>query len=160
SGYTLLSEIVARVSERSFADFTREEIFKPLGMDRSHFHTNSSEVVKDMAYCYHKSAGGEYRKDLLNYETVGATGLHTTAEDLAKWIANFEHPKAGDAGALAMLWEPGTLNNGNRTGYGMGFFIEEYRGARLIQHGGADASYRSFVLWFPKLHVGVALLSN
>ena len=160
SGYTLLSEVVAKVSGKSFVDFTRDEIFEPLGMTNSHFHTNSLEIVKNMAYSYYPSAGGGYHKNILNYETVGATGLFTTVEDLAKWIANFQNPKAGDAVPLAMMQEPGQLNSGEKTGYGMGLFIEEYRGARLIQHGGADASYRSFVLWFPDLHLGVALASN
>jgi hypothetical protein len=59
-----------------------------------------------------------------------------------------------------MMQEPGRLNNGEKTGYGMGLFIEQYRGARLMQHGGADASYRSSVLWFPDLRLGVALASN
>jgi CubicO group peptidase (beta-lactamase class C family) len=160
SGYTLLSEVVAKVSGKSFVDFSRDEIFEPLGMTNSHFHTNSLEIVKNMAYSYYPSVGGGYHKNILNYETVGATGLYTTVEDLAKWIANFQNPRAGDAVPLAMMQESGRLNSGKKTGYGMGLFIEEFRGARLIQHGGADASYRSFVLWFPDLRLGVALVSN
>jgi len=160
SGYTLLAEVVAQVSGKSFAGFAQDEIFGPLGMVNSHFHTNSLEVVRNMAYCYYPSIGGGYHKNILNYETVGATGLYTTVEDLAKWIANFQHPRAGDAVPLAMMQESGRLNNGETTGYGMGLFIETYRGARLVQHGGADASYRSFVQWFPDLHLGVALASN
>jgi CubicO group peptidase (beta-lactamase class C family) len=160
SGYTMLSEIVAKVSRKSFGDFTQGEIFEPLGMTNSHFHTNSLEVVKNMAYSYYPSPDGGYRKALLNYETVGATGLNTTAEDLAKWIANFQHPKAGEAAPLALMQQPGRLNSGEKIDYGMGLFLEDYRGARLIQHGGADAGYRSFVLWFPDLRLGVALVSN
>jgi CubicO group peptidase (beta-lactamase class C family) len=160
SGYTLLSEVVAAISRKSFGDFTREEIFEPLGMTNSHFHTNSQEVVKNMAYSYDLSPNGGYRKALLNYETVGATGLYTTVEDLAKWIANFQHPRPGEAAPLTLMQQPGRVNSGEKTGYGMGLFIEDYRGARLIQHGGADAGYRSFVLWFPDLRLGVALVGN
>ncbi len=160
SGYTLLSEIVARISRRSFGDSTREEIFEPLGMTNSHFHTDSQAVVKNMAYSYYLAPGGGYRKALLNYETVGATGLYTTVEDLAQWLANLQRPKPGFAAPLALMQEPGQLNSGEKTGYGMGLFIEDYRGARLIQHGGADGGYRSFVLWFPGLRLGVALAGN
>jgi len=160
SGYTLLSEIVAKVSGKSFGDFTRDEIFEPLGMMNSHFHTNSQEVVKKMAYCYYPSPDGGYRKALLNYETVGATGLYTTAEDLAKWIASIQHPKPGAVAPFALMEQPSRLNSGEKLDYGMGLFLEDYRGTRLIQHGGADAGYRSFVLWFPDLRLGVALLSN
>jgi CubicO group peptidase (beta-lactamase class C family) len=160
SGYTLLSEIVAKASGKPFGDFTRDEIFEPLGMTNSHFHTNCHEVVKNMAYGYSQSNGDNYRKGLLNYETVGATGLFTTVEDLAKWIANLEHPKPGLASPLELMQQPGRLNSGEKLDYGMGLFLEDYRGARLIQHGGAQACYRSFVLWFPDLHLGVALLGN
>jgi len=160
SGYTLLSEIVAKISGKPFGDFTRDEIFEPLGMTNSHFHTSSDEVVKNMAYSYYLSPDGGYRKALLNYETVGATGLYTTVEDLAKWIANVQHPKPGEAAPLTLMQQPGQLNSGEKTDYGMGLFLEDYRGARLLQHGGADAGYRSFVLWFPDLRLGVALVSN
>lgn len=160
SGYVVLSEIVAKVSGKSFADFTRDEIFMPLGMTNSHFHTNSREIVRNFAYCYYLTGDGVYQHDILNYEVVGSTGLFTTAEDLAKWIASFQKPKPGWTAPQAMMQVTGHLNNGEDTGYGMGLFIEKYRGARFIQHGGADASYRSFVLWFPDLHLGVALVSN
>lgn len=160
SGYVLLSEIVAKASGKSFGDFTHDEIFEPLGMTNSHFHTNCEEIVRNMAYGYYLPADGVYRHGILNYENVGSTSLFTTAEDLAKWIASFQKPKPGWAAVQAMMLAPGHLNNGEDTGYGMGLFIEKYRGARLIQHGGADVSYRAFVLWFPDLHLGVALLSN
>jgi hypothetical protein len=58
------------------------------------------------------------------------------------------------------MLQPGRLNDGEKLDYSMGLFLEDYRGARLIQHGGAQAGYRSFVLWFPDLQLGVALLSN
>jgi len=38
TGYSLLAEIVARVSGQSFPDWTAENIFKPLGMSNTHFH--------------------------------------------------------------------------------------------------------------------------
>jgi len=160
SGYTLVSEVVAKACGKSFGDFMRNEIFEPLGMAHSHFHTNCREVVKNMAYGYSRSNGDGYHKDLLNYETVGATGLYTTVEDLAKWLANLQHPKPGLAAPVALMLQPSRLNDGEKLDYGMGLFLEDYRGARLIQHGGAQAGYRSFVLWFPHLQLGVALLSN
>ena len=38
SGYTLLAEVVSRVSKKSFAEFTTERIFEPLGMTNSFFY--------------------------------------------------------------------------------------------------------------------------
>ncbi len=160
SGYTLLSEIVTKISGKSFGSYTLDHIFRPLGMTKSQFHTNCQEVVKNVAYSYYPSPDGRYRKALMNYETVGATSLYSTVEDLAVWIANFEHPKPESAAPLGLMQEPGRLRSGERIDYGMGLFLEDYRGATLLQHGGGDAGYRSFVLWFPDLHFGVVLASN
>ena len=38
--------------------------------------------------------------------------------------------------------------------------IGSYRGLKTISHGGGDAGYRSFVLWFPDQELGVAVISG
>jgi len=160
SGYTLLSEVVSRVSGKPFVEFTRDAIFRPLDMTNTHFHLDLDEVVRNMAYSYSPSSAGGYRKSVLNYANVGATSLFTTAEDLAHWIANFEDAKLGGIDLRRQMQEKGKLNSGKEINYGFGLSIGEMRQARMISHGGADAGYRSFLLWLPDHHLGVALLSN
>src|SRR3712207_9586810 len=46
SGYTLLAEIVERVSGQTFAEFTRKSIFEPLGMNDTQFVSDHDKVVK------------------------------------------------------------------------------------------------------------------
>jgi len=58
------------------------------------------------------------------------------------------------------MQEKGKLNSGKEIDYGFGLAIEELRKTRTISHGGADAGYRSYLLWLPEHHLGVALLSN
>jgi CubicO group peptidase (beta-lactamase class C family) len=160
SGYTLLGEIVARVSGKSLVDFTRAEMFQPLGMTNTHFHLDHEEVVPNMAYSYSPGSGGSYKKSVLSYANVGATSLFTTAEDLARWIANFKDAKVGGFEIQRQMQEKGKLNSGKEIDYGFGLAIGELRKARSISHGGADAGYRSYLLWLPEHHFGVAVLSN
>src|SRR5215471_18391031 len=47
TGYTLLAIIVKRVSGQSLREFADANIFKPLGMTRTHFHDDHSMIVKD-----------------------------------------------------------------------------------------------------------------
>ena len=84
TGYTLLAQIVARVSGQSFRSFTTERIFVPLGMKNTHFRDDFDEIVKNMAYGY-VSSGDTFRLSVTNFDTVGATSLLTTVEDLALW---------------------------------------------------------------------------
>ncbi len=44
--YLLLGEIVKRVSEQSLADFAKENIFDPMGMDSTQFHDRHGQVVR------------------------------------------------------------------------------------------------------------------
>ena len=52
TGYTLLGQIVEKVSGQSLREFTTERIFTPLGMTRTHFRDDFSEIVKDQAFGY------------------------------------------------------------------------------------------------------------
>lgn len=93
--YTLLGQIVKRISGQSLREFTTNRIFKPLGMNDTHFRDDHTEIVKHIAYGYTGTAAGGFRLYPTNFDTVGATGLLTTVEDLAKWDDNFEHPRVG-----------------------------------------------------------------
>ena len=87
TGFTLLAEVVARVSGQSFAEFTQANIFSPLKMKSTLFYDDHEKIVKNRAYSYHEANG--YKKSVLSYANVGATSLFTTAEDLSLWALNF-----------------------------------------------------------------------
>lgn len=158
-GFTLLAEIVTRVSGKAFPQFCTERIFGPLGMTRTHFHQDLTQLVPGRAYSYSKD-DNVYAAEPLNYANVGATSLFTTASDLAKWLDNFRDPKVGGAAGIARMQERGILSDGTKIDYGLGLELGAYRGLQTVSHGGGDAGYRSEVLWFPEQQLGVAVLSN
>lgn len=160
TGYTFLAEIVARVSGRSFRQFTDEQIFKPLGMRNTHFHDDHEEIVPNRAYSYKPHPKGGFRKSVLNYANVGATSLFTTAEDLARWLLNFEIPLVGTPALVEQLHERFTLTSGERIPYAFGLRHNTYRGIPYIGHSGWDAGFKSFVGRFPDQRLGVVLLTN
>ena len=57
SGYNLSAIIVARVSGKSFAEFSRKRIFQPLGMTRTSWRDDYTRIVKDRAIAYAESDG-------------------------------------------------------------------------------------------------------
>lgn len=158
-GYTLAAEIVARVSGKPFPQFCEERIFRPLGMAHTHFHDDHRHIVRDRAYSYAKVKDG-YEAEPLNYANVGATSLFTTPTDLVRWLDNFREPKVGGRAAVERLQEQAVLADGKKIGYALGVVVGQYRGLKTISHGGGDAGYRSYVVWFPELELGVAVVSN
>lgn len=159
TGFTLLAQIVARVSGESFRKFTTERIFGPLGMKSTHFRDDFDEIVKNMAYGY-DPAGDTFRLSVTNYDTVGATSLLTTVEDLALWDENFYTPRVGGPGLVQQQLERGKLNDGTQINYAAGLVVTQYRGLNVVDHGGADAGYRSDLIRFPDQHLSVACLCN
>lgn len=159
SGFTLLAVIVSRVSGQSFREFTTERIFKPLGMTRTHFRDNFTEVVKHQAYGY-APVRDAFRLSVTNFDTAGATSLLTTVEDLAKWHANFDAGIVGGERLQSALLERGVLNDGSRINYAFGITHGTYRGLPVVGHGGSDAGYRADFVRFPKQKLGVATLCN
>jgi len=159
TGFTLLAEVVARVSGKSFAEFTKERIFDPLEMTNTMFYDDHEKIVKNRAYSYYESANG-YKKSVLNYANVGATSLFTTVEDISKWAENFSELKVGSKEIIKSLNTRVVLNNGDTVAAAMGQFVGKYKGLNEIQHGGADAGYRSYLTRIPDEDFSVAVFGN
>lgn len=152
TGFTLLAEVIRKVSGKSFADFTRDRIFEPLGMKNTHFYNDHTELVPSRAYSY-KEEDGRFLKSTLSYATVGATGLSTTAEDFAAWALNFENLAVGDEEMVKNM-------NKDRFGFALGQFSGKYNGMPNFFHSGSDAGYRAYFIRLPKERISVAVFSN
>ena len=162
STYALLASIVKRVSGQSFRSFTDANIFKPLGMTHTHFHDDPSIIVPNRAWGYHRDAAG-LQVSLHSYlnHIVGNTGLMTTARDLLLWEQNFADPRVGDKALIAAMQTP-VIPTGwsDKSFYGLGLEIDEYRGLRTIGHGGGDGGYAAYVVRYPDQGFAVALMCN
>ena len=169
TGYTLAAEIVHRISGKPFAEFVRENIFIPLGMNDSYINDDYAKPLRDRADSY-ELLEGAYKRVAFNDSTSGASNLNTTVEDLAKWAINLEQPKVGDAELIRRFSEPSLLNNGEpavyfrtptEVGYhAKGQVVRKTRGVNIRSHGGHAAGYRSTFWRFPDQRFAVILLSN
>lgn len=159
SGYTLMAEIVKRVSKKSLAEFAKEIIFKPLSMNNTHFHSDHEHIVKNRAYSY-MPYYDSFKKKVLSYANVGATSLFTTTSDLIKWSNNFDDIKIGDKELIEKMLTVYTLENGETINYACGLNIDTYNGEKTLSHGGADAGFRAHFLKFPELGYTIVVLTN
>lgn len=161
TGYTLLAEIVRAASGKSLRAFADERIFQRLKMTRTFFFDDVTEVVPGRANSYSTRPGGKaWRRELLNYDNAGATSLFTTAEDLAKWAANFTAPVVGDKALIEEISTPGTLFDGSPLDYAFGLSRGKRAGRSTIEHSGSDAGFRSLFVYYPEHDFAVSVLAN
>ena len=161
TGYTLMGLIVEQVSGHSLREFATERIFKPLGMTRTHFRDDFSEIVKDQAFGYRWEADTKaFHTSVTNFDTVGATSLLTTVEDMARWDRNFIDPVVGGQAFLDLMHQRGILNDGEPQDYAFGLVHGTYRGLPTVGHGGSDAGYRAHFVRFPDQGYSFVTLCN
>jgi len=159
SGYILLAEIVKRVSEMSFSQFTQEKIFKPLKMHQSVFLDDPTLMVTNKANSYIKQKDG-FHYIPLNRSVVGSTGLYTTIHDLGLWANNFENQTIGNKTIFQKMKTKSSLNTGEIIPYALGQELKNHKGLDVIFHGGGDAGFRSYLLRVPSHKLTVAISGN
>jgi CubicO group peptidase (beta-lactamase class C family) len=159
TGFILLAEVIARISKKSFATYTKENIFEPLGMHHSLFYDNHEKIVKNRVYSYYPDSTG-YKNAIWSFSTVGDGGLYTTAEDLSLWSLNFSNLKIGSKDIIGKMNSPTVLNNGDTTEGALGQFLSTYKGLKEIHHDGGSAGFRTYLCRFPDQKFSVIVLSN
>ena len=160
TGYTLMGEIVKKITGQSLRKFCDSAIFKPLGMNDTHFHDDYREIVKNRAYSYIPKSEGRYQNAVLSYSIVGATSLFTTVEDEIKWLHNYETGQVGGKALIEKMYQTGVLNDGKKLNYAFAIGIDNYKGWKLIGHGGGDAGFRTFACRLPEQELGIVVFSN
>lgn len=159
-GYTLLAEIVKRVSGTSLREFAEENIFGPLGMANTHFDDDHRTIVKNRVQSYEQPAQGGLRRYVETEDWVGAIGLLTTAEDLLRWARNFYDIRVGGPNFIELILTRFTLNNGDTLHYSFGLRHSAYRGLKEVYHMGAWEGFSAMLLRFPEQRFAVAVLCN
>lgn len=160
TGFMLLAEIVARVSGKTFAEFTQERIFTPLGMTHSLFKDNNHLIVKNYADAYLTIPKGDTFLSPENFASVGEAGLHSTVLDIVKWDRNFYDPKIGSRSILDKMHKNALLNDGHPSPLSIGLIVVDYKGKKLVYHGGDLGGYHSQIVRFPDERLSIITAAN
>jgi CubicO group peptidase (beta-lactamase class C family) len=161
SNYFLLGMVVKRATGKSLAEFAAANIFQPLGMKHTLFYDDNGVVIPDRVAAYGPGKDGKFLVDWsTTYDIVGGGGLMSSVDDLLLWDGAFYSNKLGKGTLIRELETPGTLNNGTQINYGMGLWLSEYRGLKIVEHSGGTFGYRTELLRFPDQQFSVAALCN
>jgi CubicO group peptidase (beta-lactamase class C family) len=160
TGFNLLAVIVDRTSGWTFAEFSKKELFEPLGMTSTQWRDDFTRIVKARAQAYRAADDGSLRI-LMPFENVhGNGGLLTAVGDLLRWNENLTTGKVGGPEFIQKMQEQMRLNGGRQIQYAKGLVVSSYRGVREVSHGGSTAGYRAFLARYPAQNLSVALLCN
>ena len=178
--FALASFIVEKITGESWQNFVKKRIFEPIGMTSS--YTGASEYrhknLDTMSQPYNYT-DGKFEKLPFNFlDNMGCAGcLSSTVRDLDKWArlnlykGEFEGKRIFSEEMAKNLHSPQMIIKAKEmtpyefdevdfTSYGQGWFIESYRGHKLVHHGGTIDGYKTLVGFLPNNGVAFSVLTN
>ena len=160
SGYFLLGVIVEKVSGMSYPEYVETQFFKPLGMTRSYYGSDS-KLIPNRASGYQKGPDGIVNADMMSMTLPYAAGsIQSTVGDLYKWHQGLHSGKVVKKETLEKAFVEYKLPDGRPTQYGYGWVIGLLQGSVTIEHGGGINGFLTNVIYLPKEDVFVAVFSN
>lgn len=178
--YLIAGEVIREVSGLTWEDFVRNRILGTVGMTTSNVSHSAAEGRGNIA-TPHARIEGTVRpvKPFASDNTNPAGGINSNAVDMAKWMmVQLDSGRIGEeerlfsARSTRELWSPVTpipIGTGapqlhaavpNFSFYGLGFFLRDYRGHKVVTHTGGLPGYVSRVWMVPDMKLGIAVLTN
>ena len=161
SGYVVLAQIIEKASTQSYAQFLKQNIFKPLGMKRSYVYDESRPNIPGRAASYTMKDSTYREIDYTPLNAIyGEDNVYTTLNDLVKWERALSSTKLVKAETLQQAFSSGVLTDGSRTGYGYGWFLGETLGIKYVGHSGGWLGFANVIRRYPDYRFTVVLLTN
>jgi CubicO group peptidase (beta-lactamase class C family) len=178
--YLAAGQVIKNATGKSWSEVVKERIFAPLGMTASNTSTNQFRPTDNVAYP-HSKVEGKLRpvafSDLDNNAPAGA--INSSVAEMSKWvIAQLNNGAIDGAHRLFSerqsreMWQavtpirvndppkPIAATKPNFFAYGLGWFLSDYRGKRLVWHTGGLSGMVSRVTLVPEEHLGIIVLTN
>jgi len=176
--YLTAGQIIPRVTGQSWDDYIQEHIFEPLKMDRSLPGMIGLNQLNNIATPHQ-----ELNKELVeipwrNIDNVGPAGsVISSVADMANWAmmllneGSFNGKQLLKPETVTELFMPQQImRKEGRLGsyyppvqfltYGLGWFISDFNGYKLVEHGGNIDGMHAQISLVPELELGIIFLSN
>jgi CubicO group peptidase (beta-lactamase class C family) len=160
SGYVILGYIIESVSEKSYADFVEQHIFKKLNMENS-YYASHSKVINNRASGYHNKDNEYVNNRSISFSLPYSSGsLMSTVDDMFKWQDALKNNLLINQKTYEKVFTNYTLNNGEFINYGYGWHIKTLNETKSFEHGGSIFGFKSMGVYLPKSNIYVIGLSN
>lgn len=153
-------------------DLLKEKLFNPLGMENTSTSVLDLTGKKNVATGYMSSKEGAEKSLMINLDGIApAGGLNSNLEDMCKFVkmllndGELEGREIIKKNEIDETWKSqieGAELGGMLPGrnYGLGWFISEYKGYKVVEHPGNTIGFSSNIVLIPELNIGFVVLSN
>lgn len=177
--YIIAGEVIAKITGKPWSEVIEQRIFSPLGMHKTRatfslIDENNRNVARAHVPLDGKLnvVGGNF---LEKFSSAGSVA--SSVNDMSLWLkAMLNKGRYGDNARLfsaeqsQAMWQVRTslpvsesdtlANKTHFSGYGLGWFLKDYQGVKLVHHSGGILGMVSKVVLVPEENLGMVILTN
>lgn len=160
-GWNLISAVIEGASGEPFLSYMREQVFKPMQMDRTVADNVLLEIDNRSTY-YVKGAFGLTVAPAVDnsYKWAGG-GFLATSEDLVRLAFGHLRPTLLTPETVQEWWTSQATSNGTKTGYGIGWRVDrDAQGRERVGHTGGSMGGTTYLGIYPEQELVIVMVSN
>ncbi len=161
-------QIVGEVQHAPWTSVLTQRILKPLGMNATNTSSAAMRRAADfaMGYVYNPDTKQSTHLPMRNLECIAPAGaINSNARDMARWLefmlagGVYNGKRLVSEKSFAELTKERIRVAGN-IGYGYGWMLEDWKGHKVVEHGGNIDGFSAEVALMPDQKLGFVLLTN
>jgi CubicO group peptidase (beta-lactamase class C family) len=166
--YAAAGEVVAKAQKSTWDKLIVTRIFKPLGMNNSDTTVAQMQKSKDYSLGYDYNPSTKVTRHLPQREIPAAApagAINSSARDMAQWVRVMLNN--GTLNSRRLVSEKNfdelvrkQINIGGSVDYGLGWFLRQWNGHKVVEHGGNIDGFNAQVAFMPDQKLGFVLLTN
>ncbi len=166
--------LVGQVTGSTWQAFVRQRLLEPLDMRNTNFSVEDLKTAPDAALAYRKVDDRVTRIPYRNIDAMGPAGsINSSVNEMAHWIimqlnrGKFRGRQIVSANRLQethlpqmAITRPADFPEMSESAYGLGWFVQTYRGHKRVSHGGSIDGFKAMVNLLPNDGLGMVVLAN
>ena len=172
--YLVASQLVSTLSGQPFEDFVEQRLLARLGMRSSNARGIGWNAPDGGQATPHVREGGVIQPVVIHPRApYGGGAINTCAADLTNFLrmlladGKLDTTKIVSPAVVRAAQDAQTpipplffMPDANLAAYGLGWFLSDYHGEKVVEHGGNAEGWTALVGLLPREKVGVAVLTN
>ncbi len=178
--YSLISLILNKATGNKFDNLMRDEVLYPLNMNSTILSEMEYQLSTNKAVPHKRIKGTfEYKVSYNNsyyYNILPAGGISSNLTDMIKWLQAImkNDNKILSSELYKKMFTPIVSANKKMRCkkencprcpkkdyyYGLGWYIREYNGHKIIFHGGMVNGFESMIAFSPEYNIGIVIMTN
>ncbi len=168
--YTVAGEVVAAIEKKPWTRVLHDRLLTPLGMTATTTDVRTMTRTADFAYGYDWNDARKTHTvaPFRHLPSVAPAGcVNSNLTDMVQWVrlmlggGVFEGRRLlSEASFREMLTERIKISPSGPVGYGYGWFLRQWNGLKVYEHGGNIDGFNAQVAFMPEKKLGLVLLTN